>query len=299
MAADGAPAAKWVPPNTIEELFSATAGNNFSSINKPTAGPQSDTPLPKGEAPFQLYSLATPNGWKVGILLEELGIPYEAHFINIGKGEQFGEGFVGANPNSKIPCAVDYDGPGGEPMALMESVAIMMYLCEKYPEKGFLPTDPRLRCECMQWLFWQVGGQGPLTGQFGHFMVYAPPDKIETRNYGVARYGMEVQRLLDVLERHLAGNGDFKGNAGMRKEGPRTYLVGEQYTVADMACFPWVAAVRGKGYDREGQPRVYDFLGVEKYKNVMAWADRLEAREEVKRGLTVCSGGEGKPWLKK
>merc|ERR1712151_428080 len=117
-------------------------------------------------------------------------------------------------------------------------LSIMMYLCEKYPEKGFLPTDVRLRSECMQWMFWQMAGHGPMTGNFGHFMVYAPADAVDARNYGVSRYGMEVQRLADVLERHLAGYGDFKGSAGLRQEGPREYLVGGAYSIADMACFP-------------------------------------------------------------
>eukprot|EP00927_Polykrikos_kofoidii_P009739 TRINITY_DN14080_c0_g1_i1.p1 TRINITY_DN14080_c0_g1~~TRINITY_DN14080_c0_g1_i1.p1 ORF type:complete len:308 (-),score=36.73 TRINITY_DN14080_c0_g1_i1:196-1119(-) len=288
---------KWTPPATIEELFSKTGGNMFASVNAPTAGPRDNSKLERGSAPFQLYSLATPNGWKVGILLEELGIPYDAHFVNIGTGQQFSEGFVGANPNSKIPAAIDYDGPGGEPIALMESIAIMIYLCEKHPEKGFLPSDPRLRSECMQWLSWQTAGQGPMSGNFGHFMVYAPSGKVEARDYGVARYGMEVQRLCDVLERHLAGYGDFKGNAGMRKEGPRTYLVGEQYTVADMACIPWALTIRGKGYDRPGQPRAKDFLGFTKYKHLNEWLDRIASRIQVKRGMTVCAG-EGKPWLK-
>eukprot|EP00746_Dinoflagellata_sp_MGD_P010935 gnl/MRDRNA2_/MRDRNA2_122768_c0_seq1.p1 gnl/MRDRNA2_/MRDRNA2_122768_c0~~gnl/MRDRNA2_/MRDRNA2_122768_c0_seq1.p1 ORF type:complete len:305 (+),score=40.09 gnl/MRDRNA2_/MRDRNA2_122768_c0_seq1:80-994(+) len=287
---------KWVPPQTIEELYSATAGNQFASINAPTAGPRNETRLERGEAPFQLYSLATPNGWKVGILLEELDIPYDAHVIMIGAGTQFTAGFVGATPNSKIPAAIDYDGPDGKPIALMESAAIMLYLCEKYPEKGFLPTNPRLRYECMQWLFWQMAGQGPMTGNFGHFMVYAPAHEVEARNYGVARYGMEVQRLNDVLERHLAGYGDFRGDSSLRKEGPRTYLVGEHYTVADMACFCWAKMLRGKGYDRDGQPRAHDFLGFAKYKNVNAWIDRIESREAVKRGIRVCAG-KPKPWL--
>lgn len=289
---------KWVPPPKIEELFAATSGNQFTGINRPTAGPRSEKPLPKGDAAFQLYSLATPNGWKVGVLLEELGIPYDAHVVNIGVGEQFAAGFVGANPNSKIPAAVDHEGPGGQPIALMESGAIMVYLCEKYPEKGFLPADPRLRSECLQWLFWQCGGQGPMTGNYGHFMVYAPPDKVEARDYGVARYGMEVQRLCDVLELHLAGNGNFMGGHGPRKGGPRTFLVGEQYTVADMACIAWLMVLRGKGYDRPGQPRTFEFLSVARYKHLNAWMDRLEAREQVQRGIRVCSG-TGKPWLQK
>lgn len=288
---------KWVPPATIEELYHATYGGNFAGINRPTAGLRSQALLPRGDAPFQLYSLATPNGWKVGILLEELGIPYDAHVVNIGAGEQFTSGFVGASPNSKIPAAVDYEGPGAAPLAIMEGAAIMLYLCEKHPEKGFLPQDPRLKSECLQWLFWQVGSQGPWTGNFGHFMVYAPADMVEARDYGVARYGMEVQRLWDVLDRHLAGYGDFRGDHGLRREGPRSYLVGERYTVADMACLPWALMLRGKGYNREGQPHAQDFLGLAKYKHLGAWMDRLAARPEVQRGMRVCSGGSAKPWL--
>mmetsp|Transcript_171019 Transcript_171019/g.548023 ORF Transcript_171019/g.548023 Transcript_171019/m.548023 type:complete len:312 (+) Transcript_171019:56-991(+) len=289
--------AKWIPPERIEDLYKATDGNSFTGINQPTAGPRSESPLPRGETPFQLYSLATPNGWKVGILLEELGIAYDAHVINIGKGEQFSSGFVGASPNSKIPAAVDFDGPGGEPMALMEGAAIMLYLCEKYPDRGFCPSDVRLRSECLQWLFWQVGSQGSMTGNFGHFMVYAPPGQVDARNYGVARYGMEVQRLLDVLERHLAGIGDFRGSPGRCASGPRTFLVGEAYSVADMACLPWVLMLRGTGYDRPGQPRARDFLGLGRYPNVSAWVDRLASRPAVQRGMRVCAGSP-KPWLK-
>lgn len=293
--------AKWVPPPKIEDLYAKTAGNNFSGVNAPTAGPRNDTALKVGDgegepAALQLYSLATPNGWKVGILLEELGVPYDAHVVNIGRGEQFTAGFVGANPNSKIPALIDHDGPGHEPLAIMEGGAILVYLAEKFPGHGFLPADPRLRAECLQWAFWQVGGQGPMTGNFGHFMVYAPPDAAGARDYGVARYGMEVQRLTDVLERHLAGYGDFKGSAALRKEGPRKYLVGDTFTIADMACFPWVQTVRGRGYNRPGQPDAKDFLSFDRYKNVIAWADRILERPAVYRGMRVCAGSP-KPWL--
>jgi len=286
---------KWTPPPRIEELYKSTDGNNFSSINRPTAGPRSDSLLQRGSATLQLYSLATPNGAKVGILLEELGVAYDAHVVNIGAGDQFTAGFVGANPNSKIPALIDHDGPSHEPLAIMESLAIMLYLCEKYPEKEFLPTDVRLRSECMQWIFFQGAGQGPMTGNYGHFMVYAPPNKLETRDYGVARYGMEVQKYCDVLDRHLAGYGDFRGNAGMRTEGARSFWW-NNYTVADMALFPWARMLRTKGYDRPGQPRTQDFLGFEKYKHLNAWIDRIEARAAVQRGLRVCAGSP-KPWL--
>ncbi|CAE6932824.1 yghU [Symbiodinium sp. CCMP2456] len=183
---------------------------------------------------LMLYSLATPNGWKVGILLEELGVSYDAHVVNIGAGQQFSSGFVGANPNSKIPALIDHSGPDGKAIAVMEAAAIMIYLVEKQGS-DFYPKDARLRCECLQWLFWQTGGQGPMTGNFGHFKVYAPPSEVDARNYGVARYGMEVQRICSVLDRHLAGYGDFTGNPGLRCQGPRQYLVGDSYSISDMA----------------------------------------------------------------
>lgn len=301
-----AEAPKWVPPPKIEDLFAKTAGNQFAAINAPTAGPRQEVARevgPGGDAskaaPLQLYSLATPNGHKVSILLEELDVPYDAHTIMIGKGEQFTTGFVGATPNSKIPALIDHDGPGGKPLSIMESAAIDLYLCEKYPEKGLMPTDPRLRSEALQWIFWQMGGQGPMTGNFGHFMVYAPAHEVDARNYGVARYGMEVQRLSDVLERHLAGYGDFAGSHEKRPEGPRTYLVGDQYSVADIIVFPWVKMLWGPGYNRDGQPTAKDFLGMDKYTNIIAWMDRISARPAVQRGLRVCRWDETnpKPWL--
>eukprot|EP00942_MAST-04A_sp_MAST-4A-sp1_P004583 g4583.t1 len=288
-------------PTKIEDLFNATAGNNFASVNRPFAGPRTEAALPRGKESFQLYSLATPNGQKVGILLEELGIPYDAHFVLIN-GPQFSTGFIGANPNSKIPCAIDVNGPGGEPIALMESAAIMQYLCEKHPEKDFLPKDPRLKYECMQWLFWQIGTQGPMTGNYGHFMVYAPGDKVETRNYGVARYGMDVMRVCDVLERHLAGFRDMKG--GHENVGTREYLVGGRYTVADMACYPWAKMLFGErpngGYNRIHQTPTFKFMGLhEKYPHLMKWLDRVGSRIGVQRGCAVCSAGTGKPFEKK
>lgn len=148
---------------------------------------------------------------------DNIFVLFASAVINIGKGDQFTSGFVAVNPNSKIPCALDKDGPGGQPIMLFESASIMLYLAEKY--QRFIPTDFRLRTEVMNWLFWQMGGQGPMTGNFGHFMVYAPAEKVETRNYGVSRYGMEVQRLCSVLDRHLEG---------------KTFIVGEEYTIADM-----------------------------------------------------------------
>lgn len=213
---DSAPT--WTPPAKVEELFAAASGNKFAGINQPTSGAREEKPLERGSAPFQLYSIATPNGQKVGIMLEELqelGLAdYDAFAIGLG-GAQFGSGFVGVNPNSKIPAAVDYDTPDGKPLELFESGSIVLYLAEKF--KKFLPSDFRGRAECMNWAFWQMAGQGPMTGNFGHFFVYAPADKCETRSYGAARYGMEVQRLCHVLDTHLS---------------TRKYIVGEEYSIA-------------------------------------------------------------------
>lgn len=286
---------EWVPPPRIEDLYARTNGNQFAGINQPTAGVRREAALESGSEALQLYSLATPNGWKVGILLEELQAAYDAHVVNIGAGEQFTSGFVGVNPNSKIPALIDQDGPNGKAIAIMESGAIMLYLAEKY--QRFIPNDARERCECLQWLFWQVGGQGPMTGNFGHFKVYAPPGEVEARDYGVARYGMEVQRLCSVLELHLAGHGDFSGNPNLRSAGPRDFLVGETYTIADMACFPWAYMLWGRGYNRPGQPDAKDFLGLERYPNLKAWVDRIAQRPAVQRGIRVCNGSP-KPWMK-
>jgi len=273
-----APAA-WKPPQKVEELYAATSGNQFASINRPTAGVRTkfEYPGPK-EGPFQLYSLATPNGHKVGILLEELGIPYDAHVVNIGKGDQFSSGFVAANPNSKIPAAIDLEGPDGKPISLFESGSIMLYLCKKHSR--FLGKNAREEQEVMNWLFWQMAGQGPMTGNFGHFMVYAPDKEIGARNYGVARYGMEVQRLADVLDKHLEG---------------RTYMVGDDITIADMACMPWARQLF-VGYNHKSGVGARQFLSGEKYKNIKAWVARLEERPTVQRGLSVCAG-KPKPWL--
>lgn len=198
---------------------------------------------------------------------------------DISKGEQFTSGFVGVNPNSKIPCAVDRAGPGGSPISLFESASIVLYLADKH--KQFMPEDFRMRTEVMNWVFWQMAGQGPMTGNFGHFFVYAPKDKLETRDYGVARYGMEVQRLMSVLDKHLEG---------------RTYMVGEQYTIADIVCFPWAHQVL-VGYIHGSGRTAAEFLTASQYKNVVAWVERLKLRPAVQRGLTVCKNGVGKPWL--
>jgi GST-like protein len=275
------PPPTWTPPAKIEELYSKTAGNQFASINRPTAGARAEVPLPEGTADIQLYSLGTPNGQKVSILLEELGVDYDAYVINIGKGDQFGSGFVAVNPNSKIPALVDKKGPDGAPVNLFESASMMLYLAEKYGR--FIPTDPRQRAEVFNWLFWQMGGLGPMCGNFGHFFVYAPADQVQARDYGVARYGMEVQRLCHVLELHLSQPG-------------RQYLVGDEPTIADFASFPWALQLR-RGYKQPSGLGANEFLSFDKYTAVNAWIDRLLARPAVERGLTVCTNGKGKPWL--
>ncbi|KAI9207437.1 putative glutathione S-transferase [Polychytrium aggregatum] len=282
MSSDSSAPKVWTPPSHIEDLYARTAGNKFASTNAPTAGARNDKEVPVGTAPFQLYSLGTPNGAKVGIILEELGIEYDAHFVSLG-GSQFDKGFVQINPNSKIPAAVDLDGPDHQPINLFESASIMLYLAEKHGK--FLPASPRLRTEVISWLFWQIGGQGPMTGNFGHFFVYAPEDQIEARNYGVARYGMETQRLCDVLDKHLKD---------------REYIVGDEVTIADFAIFPWFNMLRiGSGYKHPSGVIGGEFLGVSRYHNLNRWAERIAARPGVQRGLQVCTGGVGKPWLEK
>lgn len=271
----------WTPPSRIEELYSKTNGNQWASINSPKAGAREEQPLPEGSAPVQLYSLATPNGWKVGILFEELGIDYDAFVINIGKGEQFTSGFVSVNPNSKIPCVIDKDGPGGAPISLFESGSIVQYFAEKY--QRFIPSDPRLRAQTFNWVYWQMGGQGPMTGQFGHFFSYAPDDQVEARDYGASRYGMEVQRMCSVLDQHLKD---------------KTYLVGEEYTIADIICFPWYKCVLTGYKHKETGRTAAEFLDVQQYKNVNAWYERILCRPAVQRGITVCNfNGVAKPWL--
>ncbi|MEM6294996.1 MAG: glutathione binding-like protein [Myxococcota bacterium] len=208
---------------------------------------------------IQLYSLPTPNGQKAGIVLEELGLPYEAHRIDIMAGDQFDPDYVAINPNSKIPALIDPDGPGGKPIALMESGAILMYLAEKTGK--LLPEDPRGRWEAMQWLFFQVGGVGPFFGQFGHFFKFA---KGKTDTYGEERYAKETKRLLGVLDGRLSD---------------QDYLAGNEYSIADIATFPWINALDFY----EGKPKVeYDT-----FKNVQAWVARCMDRPAVQRGVKV------------
>jgi GST-like protein len=241
------------------------SGGRFANINRPVSGPTHEKPLPIGRHPLQLYSLATPNGVKVTVMLEELlalghaGAEYDAWLIRIGEGEQFSSGFVAVNPNSKIPALVDRSGPA--PIRVFESGAILLYLAEKFG--AFLPTEPSARAECLSWLFWQMGSTPYLGGGFGHFYAYAPT-KIE---YAIDRYAMETKRQLDVLDRRLADN---------------QYLAGSDYTIADIAVWPWYGGlVKGWLYDAA------EFLQVQEYKNVVRWADRIGERPAVQRGRMV------------
>jgi GST-like protein len=240
-------------------------GGRFAKINRPVAGATHEKELPVGEHPLQLYSLATPNGVKVTVLLEELleaGVTeaeYDAYMINIGEGQQFSSGFVAINPNSKIPALLDRSTP--TPTRVFESGAILTYLAEKFGM--FLPEDPSKRAECFSWLFWQMGSAAFLGGGFGHFYAYAP-DKIE---YAIDRYAMEVKRQLDVLDQHLAD---------------QEYLCGNEYTIADMANYAWYGAlVLHNIYDAA------EFLDVASYGNVIRWAEQIEARPAVQRGRRV------------
>ncbi len=240
-------------------------GGRFANINRPIAGPTHDKDLPVGRHPLQLYSLATPNGVKVTVMLEELlalghtGAEYDAWLIRINEGDQFGSGFVAVNPNSKIPALLDRSGP--EPVRVFESGAILLHLAEKFG--AFLPAGGAARAECLSWLFWQMGSAPFLGGGFGHFYAYAP-EKIE---YAINRYAMEVKRQLDVLDRHLADH---------------AYLAGDDYTIADMAIWPWYGnLVKGLLYEAG------TFLDVQTYTNVVRWTDAIAQRPAVRRGRMV------------
>jgi GSH-dependent disulfide-bond oxidoreductase len=240
-------------------------GGRFANINRPIAGPTHDKELPVGRHPLQLYSLATPNGVKVTIMLEELlalkfsGAEYDAWLIRITEGDQFGSGFVDVNPNSKIPALLDRSSP--KPIRVFESGAILLYLAEKFG--AFLPTDAATRAECLSWLFWQMGSAPFLGGGFGHFYAYAPT-KIE---YAIDRFAMEVKRQLDVLDRRLAQS---------------EYLAGADYTIADMAVWPWYGAL-AKGLVYEAA----EFLQVQEYPHVQRWTDTIAKRPAVQRGRKV------------
>jgi len=253
----------YVPPKIW--TWNKENGGRFANINRPIAGPTHDKELPVGRHPLQLYSLATPNGVKVTVMLEELlalghqGAEYDAWLIRINEGDQFGSGFVGINPNSKIPALLDRSGP--DPIRVFESGAILTYLAEKFGE--FLPTDPAGRAETLSWLFWQMGAAPYLGGGFGHFYAYAP-FKIE---YAIDRFAMEVKRQLDVLDRRLAES---------------EYLAGDSYTIADIAVWPWYGGM-AKGLLYEGG----EFLQVEEYKHLRRWTDQIAERPAVKRGRMV------------
>jgi GST-like protein len=254
--------AEYTPPKVW--TWNKESGGKFAGINRPVAGPTHDKELPIGRHPLQLYSLATPNGVKVTVMLEELlaaghkGAEYDAWLIKID-GNQFGSGFVAVNPNSKIPALMDRSG--ATPIRVFESGAILMHLAEKFG--AFLPTDTALRAETLSWLFWQMGAAPYLGGGFGHFFAYAP-SKIE---YAIDRFAMEVKRQLDVLDRRLADN---------------EYLAGKDYTIADIAVWPWYGGLaKGVLYGAA------EFLAVEEYKNVQRWADAIAARPAVKRGRMV------------
>src|SRR5450759_3108247 len=252
---------------TPPKIWSANkeSGGRFASINRPTAGATHEKERPVGRHALQLYSLGTPNGVKVTVMLEELlaaghmGAEYDAWLIRINDGEQFGSGFVGVNPNSKIPALLDRSGP--MPIRVFESGAILVYLAEKFG--SFLPTDGAKRAECLSWLFWQMGSAPFLGGGFGHFYAYAPT-KIE---YAIDRYAMEVKRQLDVLDQRLAKS---------------PYLAGDEYTIADMAVWPWYGTlVKGQLYEAG------EFLQVQEYTNVLRWTDQIAQRPAVQRGRLV------------
>lgn len=253
----------YTPPKVWK--WESENGGAFAKTNRPIAGPTHEKELPVGKHPLQLYSLATPNGVKVTIMLEELlalghsGAEYDAHYISIGDGDQFGSGFVDINPNSKIPAMMDHST--ATPTRIFESGSILLYLAEKFD--ALLPKDPAKRTECLSWLFWQMGSAPYLGGGFGHFYTYAPV-KIE---YCIDRFTMEVKRQLDVLDRQLAEN---------------EYIAGESYSIADIAIWPWYGAlVRNTVYGAA------EFLEADSYKNLNRWADQIADRSAVKRGRMV------------
>lgn len=255
--------AKYTPPKVW--TWDKNNGGAFANINRPIAGPTHEKELPVGEHGLQLYSLATPNGVKVTVMLEELleagheGAEYDAWLIKINEGDQFGSGYVKANPNSKIPVLVDHRQD--PPQRVFESGSILLYLAESFG--AFLPKDPRARTEALNWLFWQMGSAPYLGGGFGHFYAYAP----EKMEYPINRFAMETKRQLDVLNRHLAEH---------------QFMAGDEYSIADMAIWPWYGAlVKGKVYDAA------EFLSVHEYENVIRWTDEIAERPGVKRGRMV------------
>jgi GST-like protein len=262
----------YVPPAVW--TWEKPSGGAFASTNRPIAGPTHDKDLPVGKHALQLYSLGTPNGQKASIMLEELlaaghDAEYDAWYIDIGEGDQFGSGFVEVNPNSKIPALLDRSDPD-KPQRVFESGSILVYLAEKYD--AFLPKDPAQRTEALNWLFWQMGSAPFVGGGFGHFYVYAPV-KIE---YAIDRYAMETKRQYDVLDRHLADN---------------RYLAGDDYSIADIAVWPWYGAIAlGQGYAGAAE-----FLSLGDYRNVMRWTEEVGARPGVQRGRRVNRKPENDP----
>jgi GST-like protein len=261
-------AGAYTPPRVW--TWDAPSGGQFESINRPTAGAQVERELSVGRHPLQLYSLATPNGVKVTVLLEELlaagheGAEYDAWLVNIREGDQFGSGFVEVNPNSKIPALVDTSRP--KPTRVFESGAILLYLADKFG--AFVPQDPSERAECLSWLFWQMGAAPYLGGGFGHFYAYAP----EKWPYPIDRYTMEVKRQMDVLDRNLAH---------------RRFICGDDYTIADMAIWPWYGVLTtGALYSGEGF-NAAEFLDAGSYTNLVRWTDEIAARPAVQRGRKV------------
>jgi GST-like protein len=253
----------YIPPKVWQ--WQEKDDNQYASINRPTAGARFEQNLPRGQHPLQLYSLATPNGQKVSILLEELlelgvqAAEYDAWYIDIGQGDQFGSDFVGINPNSKIPALMDYSVEPAQPV--FESGAILLYLAEKFGH--FLPQDPAARTRCLSWLFWQMGAAPYLGGGFGHFYVYAG----EKYEYAINRFTMETKRQLDLLDRHLAGN---------------HYMAGDEYSIADIAIWPWYGGVvSGQVYD------AVEFLQANDYKHLLRWQQQISERPAVQRGRLV------------
>lgn len=253
----------YIPPTIWQ--WQAPSGGKFASINRPTAGATHNKVLPQGKHPLQLYSLATPNGVKVTIMLEELlaagfaQAEYDAYLIDISKGDQFGSNFVEINPNSKIPALLD--NSSNPPIRIFESGSILLYLAERF--NAFIPDSQPARAECLSWLFWQMGSAPFLGGGFGHFYAYAP----EKYEYPINRYAMEVKRQLDVLDQHLA---------------QQQYMAGDEYTIADMAIWPWYGAlVNGDMYDAK------TFLQVEAYTHVVRWSNTIGMRPAVKKGRMV------------
>lgn len=262
--------ADYTPPKVW--TWDKASGGAFANINRPIAGPTHEKELPRGEHPFQLYSLGTPNGQKVTMLLEELlaagftGAEYDAWLIQISDGDQFGSGFVSINPNSKIPALLDVSGT--DPIRVFESGAILLHLAEKFG--AFIPTDAKGRAECLSWLMWQMGTAPLIGGGFGHFFAYAP-EKFE---YPINRYAMETKRIFDVADRRLAES---------------RYFAGDEMTVADIAVYAWFGSfIRGSAYDGASE-----FLSVPSYTNMMRWGEDMWSREPIRRGSKVNRTGEG------